>query len=52
MDSPQRVDGGGFKVVKETEGYLYCQFEALKKGYIDDVEFALNKDGSVMVRSG
>ena len=46
------VDGGGFKVVKETEGYLYCQFEALKKGYIDDVEFALNKDGSVMVRSG
>ena len=33
------VDGGGFQVVKETESYLYLQFESLKKGYIDDVEF-------------
>lgn len=46
------VDGGGFKVVKETESYLYVQFESLKKGYIDDVEFAARKDGSVEVRSG
>lgn len=45
------VDGGGFKVVKETDGYLYVQFEALKKGYIDDVEFAARKDGGVEVRS-
>ena len=44
------VDGGGFKVVKETDSYLYVQFEALKKGYIDDVEFAVAADG-VMVRS-
>lgn len=45
------VDGGGFQVVKETETYLYLQFESLKKGYIDDVEFAARKDGSVEVRS-
>jgi len=45
------IDGGGFKVVKETDNYLYMQFEALKKGYIDDVEFAMGKDGLVMVRS-
>jgi len=46
------VDGGGFKVVKETASYLYVQFEALKKGYIDDVEFAARSDGTVAVRSG
>ena len=46
------IDGGGFNVVKETDGYLYVQFEALKKGYIDDVEFAMGKDGNVQVRSG
>mmetsp|Transcript_21191 Transcript_21191/g.46228 ORF Transcript_21191/g.46228 Transcript_21191/m.46228 type:complete len:366 (+) Transcript_21191:60-1157(+) len=34
------VDGGGFALVKETDNYLYYQFEALKKGYIDDLEFA------------
>ena len=45
------VDGGGFQVVKETDGYIYVQFEALKKGYIDDLEFALRTDGSVEVRS-
>ena len=45
------VDGGGFQVVKETDTYLYVQFEALKKGYIDDVEFAARADGKVQVRS-
>lgn len=44
------VDGGGFQVVKETSEYLYVQFEALKKGYIDDVEFFI-RDGEVQVRS-
>jgi hypothetical protein len=44
------VDGGGFQVVKETDSYIYLQFEALKKGYIDDVEFAL-RNGVVQVRS-
>uniref|UniRef100_A0A7S2S9B5 DUF1499 domain-containing protein n=1 Tax=Rhizochromulina marina TaxID=1034831 RepID=A0A7S2S9B5_9STRA len=48
----QGVDGGGFKVVKSKEGYIYTQFESLKNGYIDDVEFAVAEDGSeVQVRS-
>lgn len=46
------VDGGGFKVVKETDRYLYVQFEALKKGFVDDLEFYLGVDGLVQVRSG
>jgi len=46
------VDGGGFKVIKETDSYLYVQFEALKKGYIDDLEFARRLDGLIEVRSG
>jgi uncharacterized protein (DUF1499 family) len=49
------IDGGGFTVIKRTDSYLYYQFEALKKGYIDDVEFALidpkNPLGSIQVRS-
>lgn len=48
------VDGAGFSVMKETESYLYCQFESLKKGYIDDVEFALadsSKAKGILVRS-
>jgi len=44
------VDGGGFSIMKEADGYLYVQFESLKKGYIDDVEFASSK-GGIMVRS-
>ncbi|CAE7350184.1 kif19 [Symbiodinium sp. CCMP2592] len=48
----QKVDGGGFQVVKAgSDGYLYAQFESLKKGKIDDVEFAINKDGTVQVRA-
>eukprot|EP00557_Chaetoceros_sp_GSL56_P013745 CAMPEP_0176484072 /NCGR_PEP_ID=MMETSP0200_2-20121128/4259_1 /TAXON_ID=947934 /ORGANISM="Chaetoceros sp., Strain GSL56" /LENGTH=216 /DNA_ID=CAMNT_0017880521 /DNA_START=309 /DNA_END=955 /DNA_ORIENTATION=- len=36
------IDGGGFKIVVADveKGYIYVQFEALKNGYIDDVEFA------------
>lgn len=46
------VDGGGFALVKETDSYLYYQFEALKKGYIDDVEFATHPTTKgLMVRS-
>lgn len=51
------VDGGGFALVKETDSYLYFQFEALKKGYIDDLEFAVDsnnknrKNNAIMVRS-
>ena len=48
------VDGGGFAVIQEMDSYIYLQFESLKKGYIDDVEFALNPNSSqtqVLVRS-
>lgn len=53
------VDGGGFEV-KEADmakGYLYVQFESLRYGYIDDVEFVLEAPkaaggaGRVLVRS-
>lgn len=47
------IDGGGFEIVTydPKAGYLYAQFESLKNGYIDDVEFAIIKNGSVEVRS-
>lgn len=50
------VDGGGFQIQDSKEGYIYVQFEALKGGYIDDVEFAYiettgNENGNVQVRS-
>lgn len=46
------IDGGGFALIKQTDSYLYYQFEALKKGYIDDVEFAVHPTtNGVMVRS-
>jgi len=45
------IDGGGFMLVKETDTYLYYRFESLKKGYIDDVEFATSDGTTVFVRS-
>ena len=45
-----RIDRGGFSIVTASADYLYIQFESLKKGFIDDVEFAV-KDGVVQVRS-
>ena len=46
----KRADGGGFSIVTAKDDYLYVQFESLKNGFIDDVEFAVN-DGKVQVRS-
>jgi len=53
------IDGGGFEVqtADASTGYLYVQFESLKKAFIDDVEFAQRPDpaspgqGQVLVRS-
>jgi len=50
------VDGGGFKVITNDPkaGYMYIQFESLKNGYIDDVEFAYIDgmgDRAIQVRS-
>mmetsp|Transcript_12228 Transcript_12228/g.18758 ORF Transcript_12228/g.18758 Transcript_12228/m.18758 type:complete len:236 (+) Transcript_12228:63-770(+) len=44
------IDGGGFKVVASKPNYLYVQFESLKNGYVDDVEFLSLRD-EVQVRS-
>lgn len=48
------IDGGGWRIIKESEQagvrYVYVQFESLRKGYIDDVEFAV-RDGIVDMRS-
>ncbi|KAK3251575.1 hypothetical protein CYMTET_39094 [Cymbomonas tetramitiformis] len=45
-----KIDGGGFKIITQTDNYLYIQFQSLKYGYIDDVEFSL-KDDRVNMRS-
>lgn len=51
------VDGGGFemKTFDPVNGYIYVQFEALKNGYIDDVELAVipgrKEERTVHVRS-
>jgi len=51
------IDGGGFSIVKfdAKAGYLYAQFESLKNGYVDDLEFAYvdnsGAEGEVQVRS-
>lgn len=48
------IDGGGFKVMSETvttnNAYLYVQFESLRKGFVDDMEFALG-NGVMHVRT-
>lgn len=46
------VDKGGFSIITAQANYLYVQFESLKNGFIDDVEFAVNaRGGEVQVRS-
>ena len=49
------IDGGGFDVVTldPAAGYLYAQFQSLKNGYVDDLEFAAIGEGgrAVQVRS-
>lgn len=39
-----KVDGGGFQIQAATDKYIYVQYESLKNGYIDDVEFAVIDD--------
>ena len=46
------IDKGGWSIITASDNYLYVQFESLKLGFIDDVEMAVNRDGSeVQVRS-
>lgn len=44
------VDGGGFRIVTSKPDYVYVQYESLRYGFVDDVEFAMGSDG-VQVRS-
>lgn len=44
------VDKGGFAIKVADPKYVYVQYESLKYGFIDDVEFALDDHG-VQVRS-
>jgi len=37
-----KIDAGGWKIVKQTDRYLYIQFESGGIGYIDDMEFMLD----------
>lgn len=46
-----RIDRGGFSIIDARSDYLYVQFESMKHGFIDDVEFAVRSDGKVQVRS-
>jgi hypothetical protein len=47
------IDGGGFKVMTRDaeKRYYYVQFESLRRGYIDDLEIAVNDDSTVQVVS-
>jgi len=42
----------GTKIIEETENYLYAEFQTKLMGFVDDVEFYLDRDANVIhVRS-
>ena len=47
----KRVDKGGFSIITANKENLYVQFESMKHGFIDDVEFAVTKGNEVQIRS-
>ena len=49
----QEIDGGGYqiKIRDPSKRYHYVQYESLKRGYIDDLEIAVNADGTVQLVS-
>lgn len=54
----QGIDGGGFSIRESSDRFVYVQFESLRRGHIDDVEFYLSpgskaedKSGGLLVRS-
>eukprot|EP00979_Chaetoceros_neogracilis_P005039 scaffold861_cov231-Chaetoceros_neogracile.AAC.14 len=46
-----KVDKGGFSIIIANADYLYVQFESMKHGFIDDVEFAVTDKQEMQVRS-
>ena len=45
------IDGGGYKIIKESQTYVYAQFESYKNGYVDDFEIADIGNGKFDIRS-
>ena len=45
------VDGGGWKIIKQQPAYALVQYESLRKGFVDDMEFALLEEGKLSLRS-
>jgi uncharacterized protein (DUF1499 family) len=45
------VDGGGWKIFKQQPRYVYVQYESLRKGFVDDMEFAILAEGKLSLRS-
>lgn len=46
------IDGGGFDIQVQDSDCVYTQFESLKRGYIDDVEFCIQPGTSADATSG
>jgi len=44
------VDEGGYRLVEQKRNYVYLQFAAIS-GRVDDVEFAVQPDGKVLIHS-
>ena len=45
-----RINKGGFSIIKYTPNYIYVQFESMKNGFIDDVEFELDNNKKNVVQ--
>jgi len=50
IDEKTLVDGGGWRMMKIEDGYIYLEYESKKFGFIDDVEFFV-QDGKIQYRS-
>lgn len=48
----QGIDGGGFQVMSFDLYYVYAQFESLRSGSIDDLEFAIAPGTGVSANEG
>ena len=49
----ENIDGGGFKIIQAdpVKRYYYVQYESLRRGFIDDLEIAVNDDSTVQIRT-
>ena len=47
----QGIDGGGFQIKTDKDGYFYAIFESLRNGYNDDLELAVVDGNYLKFRS-